>query len=81
MGTDDSNILRPKEMRWITDRYRVSSLLLDGKFSKTEFFAIYKDKDKAEKNFKTWDLNKDGFITEEEYISCCQYRQTAYEVK
>jgi Ca2+-binding EF-hand superfamily protein len=40
----------------------------DGKLSKTEFFAIYKDKDKAEKNFKAWDLNQDGFITEEEYI-------------
>ena len=40
----------------------------DGKFSRTEFLEIFKDKEKAEKNFKTWDLNKDGFITEEEYV-------------
>ena len=40
----------------------------DGKLSKVEFFAVYKDKDKAEKNFRAWDLNEDGFITEEEYV-------------
>jgi len=40
----------------------------DGKLSKTEFWVIYKDKEKAEKNFKTWDLNQDGFIMEEEYV-------------
>ena len=40
----------------------------DGKLSKAEFFAIYRDKRIAEKNYTTWDLNKDGFITEEEYV-------------
>ena len=40
----------------------------DGKISRVENSAIWKDKDKGEKNFKTWDLNKDGYITEEEYV-------------
>jgi Ca2+-binding EF-hand superfamily protein len=40
----------------------------DGKISKTEFYAIWKDKKSAEEKFKFWDLNKDGFITEEEYV-------------
>jgi hypothetical protein len=34
------------------------------KFS--QYQPIYKDKDKAEENFKMWDLNQDEFITEEE---------------
>jgi Ca2+-binding EF-hand superfamily protein len=40
----------------------------DGKISKEEFMPLYKDPAKAEKNYKAWDLNQDGFITEEEYI-------------
>ena len=40
----------------------------DGKISKTEFYAIWKDKKVAEKNFKSWDTNKDNFITEDEYV-------------
>ena len=40
----------------------------DGKISKAEHQPIYKDKDKAEENFKMWDLNQDGFIAEEEYV-------------
>jgi Ca2+-binding EF-hand superfamily protein len=40
----------------------------DGKLSRTEFYAIFNDKSKADKNFKIWDLNQDGFITEEEYV-------------
>jgi Ca2+-binding EF-hand superfamily protein len=40
----------------------------DGKISRAENAAIWKDKDKGEKNFKAWDLNNDGFITEEEYV-------------
>jgi Ca2+-binding EF-hand superfamily protein len=39
----------------------------DGKISKTEFYAIWKDKKVAEEKYKAWDLNKDGFITEDEY--------------
>jgi Ca2+-binding EF-hand superfamily protein len=40
----------------------------DGKLSRAEFFAAWKDKEKAEKNYKAWDLNQDGYITEEEYV-------------
>jgi Ca2+-binding EF-hand superfamily protein len=40
----------------------------DGKLSKEEFFTIWKDKKVAEMNYKAWDTNKDGFITEEEYV-------------
>jgi len=40
----------------------------DGKISKVEFFAIWKDKKIAEEKYKVWDLNKDGYITEEEYV-------------
>lgn len=40
----------------------------DGKLSKAEFFAMYKDKAIAGKNYAAWDLNKDGFIAEEEYV-------------
>lgn len=41
----------------------------DGKLSKAEFMTIWKDKNTGEKNWKTWDTNKDGFITEEEYVN------------
>jgi hypothetical protein len=40
----------------------------DGKLSADECMAIYKDKDKAEKNCTFWDVNKDGIITEDEYV-------------
>jgi len=40
----------------------------DGKISKAEFYAIWKDKKVAEVKYKAWDVNKDGFITEEEYV-------------
>jgi len=41
----------------------------DGKLSKAEFMTIWKDKNTGEKNWKTWDTNKDGYITEEEYVN------------
>ncbi|MFH1161000.1 MAG: hypothetical protein V1733_08640 [bacterium] len=40
----------------------------DGKISKAEFYAIWKDPKVAEEKYKIWDVNKDGFITEEEYV-------------
>jgi Ca2+-binding EF-hand superfamily protein len=40
----------------------------DDKISRAEHLAIWKDKDYGEKNFKMWDLNNDGYITEEEYV-------------
>jgi Ca2+-binding EF-hand superfamily protein len=40
----------------------------DGKMSKEEFYAIWKDKKVAEKNYKAWDTNKDGYIVEDEYV-------------
>lgn len=41
----------------------------DGKLSKTEFMAAWKDKNYGEKNYKQWDTNKDGYITAEEYVN------------
>ncbi len=40
----------------------------DGKLSMTECMAIYKDKSVAEKNCTFWDVDKDGIITEGEYV-------------
>ncbi len=40
----------------------------DGKISKSEFYAMWKDKKVAEEKFIYWDVNKDGYITEEEYV-------------
>jgi hypothetical protein len=40
----------------------------DGKLSTAECMAIYKDKELAKKNCTFWDVNKDGFITEDEYV-------------
>ncbi|MDD4554243.1 MAG: EF-hand domain-containing protein [Bacteroidales bacterium] len=40
----------------------------DGKISKTEFYTLWKDQKVAEKKYLAWDTNKDGFITEEEYV-------------
>ena len=41
----------------------------DGKLSKAEFMTIWKDKNTGEKNWKTWDTNRDGYVTEEEYVN------------
>jgi hypothetical protein len=41
----------------------------DGKLSKTEFMAAWKDKNYGEKNWEQWNTNKDGYITEEEYVN------------
>jgi hypothetical protein len=41
----------------------------DGKVTVSECKAIYKDKQKGEKNCIFWDADKDGTITEEEYVS------------
>ena len=40
----------------------------DGKLSATECRAIWKDKSTAERNCSFWDVDKDGFITEAEYV-------------
>jgi Ca2+-binding EF-hand superfamily protein len=40
----------------------------DGKLSAAECRAIWKDKGTAEKNCSFWDVDKDGFITEAEYV-------------
>jgi hypothetical protein len=40
----------------------------DGKFSVTECMALYKDKSIAERNCTFWDVDKDGIITEDEYV-------------
>jgi Ca2+-binding EF-hand superfamily protein len=40
----------------------------DGKLSVIECKAIYKDKAIAEKNCNFWDVDRDGVITEDEYV-------------
>ena len=40
----------------------------DGKLSAAECSAIWKDKSTAERNCSFWDVDKDGFITEAEYV-------------
>ncbi len=40
----------------------------DGKLSAGECRAIWKDKSTAERNCSFWDVDKDGFITEAEYV-------------
>jgi len=40
----------------------------DGKLSVAECKAIYKDKALAEKNCNFWDVDRDGVITEDEYV-------------
>ena len=40
----------------------------DGKLSAAECRAMWKDKDTAEKNCGFWDVDKDGIITEAEYV-------------
>jgi len=40
----------------------------DGKLTVNECMGIYKDKNMATKNCTFWDVNKDGVITEDEYV-------------
>jgi len=40
----------------------------DGKLSVAECMAIYKDKGMAKRNCTFWDADKDGIITEAEYV-------------
>lgn len=40
----------------------------DGKLSQNECLAIWKDRQKGEKDCRYWDANADGVITEEEYV-------------
>ena len=40
----------------------------DGKLSVAECMAIYKSKSTGEKNCTSWDVDKDGIITEDEYV-------------
>jgi hypothetical protein len=40
----------------------------DGKLSVDECTSIFKDPAKAKKDCTYWDANKDGIITEEEYV-------------
>ena len=51
------------------DILKNSDVNKDGKLSKAEFMTIWKDKNVGEKNWKMWDTNKDGYITEEEYVN------------
>jgi hypothetical protein len=41
----------------------------DGKLSMAECTSISRDKAKIEKDCKYWDVNGDGTITEDEYVS------------
>jgi hypothetical protein len=41
----------------------------DGKLSSAECRGIYKDAEMAEKNCTYWDSDKDGAITEDEYVA------------
>lgn len=41
----------------------------DGKLNKTEFMGMYGDAGVAESKYRMWDVNADGYITEEEYVS------------
>lgn len=40
----------------------------DGKLSQSECLAIWKDRQKGEKDCRYWDANGDGVITEDEYV-------------
>jgi len=53
----------------------------DGKLSKAEFMTLWKDKNTGEKNWKTWDTNKDGYVTEEEYVKAVGNMQTPHQQK
>ena len=39
----------------------------DGKLSREEYYAGFKDPKAAEEMFKKWDYNKDGFLSEADY--------------
>jgi len=56
----------------IREAYKMILLQLDankdGKLSVAECMPIYKDRSMAEKNCTFWDANKDGIITEAEYV-------------
>ena len=41
----------------------------DGKLSKVEFQGMYRDADMTESKFQTWDVDRDGYLTEAEYVS------------
>jgi hypothetical protein len=41
----------------------------DGKLSMEECYSVWKDRVIAEKNCGHWDVNGDGIITEDEYVS------------
>jgi hypothetical protein len=41
----------------------------DGKLTVAECLGIYKDRQLGEKNCKYWDVNRDGAITEAEYVA------------
>jgi Ca2+-binding EF-hand superfamily protein len=41
----------------------------DGQLSKAEFMAAWKDPAVGEEKYQTWDTNKDGYITEAEYVA------------
>ena len=44
----------------------------DGRLSKDEYLATFKDKKAGEDKFKAMDENKDGYITEEEYVKAME---------
>jgi Ca2+-binding EF-hand superfamily protein len=41
----------------------------DGKLAVAECMSIYKNPSMAEKNCTFWDVDKDGFIKQDEYVS------------
>jgi hypothetical protein len=53
----------------------------DGKLSKPEHMVIWKDKATGEKNWKMWDTNKDGYITEAEYVKAVESMQKSSKKK
>lgn len=40
----------------------------DGRLSLNECLAIWKDRQKGERDCRYWDANRDGVITEDEYV-------------
>jgi len=53
----------------------------DGKISKAEFLAFYKNKVRAEKMFVVYDQNGDGYIVKEEYVATAQKLKDAKKAK
>lgn len=63
VGPSDENFKRVfKELLAAVDTNK------DGKMSQAECRAIYSSPAVAEKNCGFWDLNKDGVVTEAEYV-------------